>query len=209
MEIQSPIYYYPNLMGRIILLALDEIIGKNSVNALLKHAQLTDWLNEYPPHNHELKFSFNAVGKIQVSLEEIYGPRGGRGIALRAGRSCFLHGLREFGPLLGLTEMSFRIMPLPLKLQIGATAFAELFNKYSDQKVQIEATENQLLWHIDRCPVCWQRKSTEPVCYLAVGLLQEALHWISAGKIFKVEEIQCVANGFQRCTISIDKVPMG
>ncbi len=202
-------YHYPNLMGRILLLATEEIIGRNSVRALLNRIALNEWVQEYPPHNQQRLFPFSAVSKIQTGLEEVYGPRGGKGIAMRAGRSCFSHGLREFGPALGLTELSFRMMPLPMKLKVGANAFADIFNKYTDQQVRVEMLDRQLLWHIDRCPLCWERKANEPSCHLAVGLLQEALYWVSGGKLFHVEETQCIACGDNTCTILIDSVPMG
>jgi hypothetical protein len=67
-------------------------------------------------------------------------------VALRVGRATFKTGLKEYGSMLGLTEMAFRLLPLSTKLQSGATAFAELFNKYTDQKVRIEEKSNRILW---------------------------------------------------------------
>lgn len=209
MEMTTETYHYPNLMGRILLLATEEIIGRNSVRALLNRTGLVNWVEQYPPHDQQRLFPFSAVSKLQSGLEELYGPRGGKGIAMRAGRSCFSYGLREFGPALGLTELSFRLMPLPMKLKVGANAFADIFNKYTDQQVRVEVAHGQLLWHIDRCPLCWQRSAVEPSCHLAVGLLQEALYWVSGGKLFRVEETHCIACGDASCTITIDTVPMG
>jgi len=45
-------------------------------------------------------------------------------------------------------------------------------------------------------------------CHLAVGLLQEALYWVSGGKFFNIEETQCIACGDATCTIMIDQNPM-
>ena len=110
--------------------------------------------------------------------------------------------------MLGLTEMTFRLLPLPTKIHTGAKLFADLFNKQTDQVVRIEETADKLFWHIECCPLCWERKTSEPVCNLAVGLLQEALYWLSGGKIFHVEEIACVARGDPACTIVIDAAPL-
>ena len=109
---------------------------------------------------------------------------------------------------MGLTEMAFRLMPLPTKLQAGAKAFAELFNKFTDQQVRVEQEDGKILWHIERCPLCWERKAHDPVCHLAVGLLQEALYWVSGGKVFNVEEKTCIAAGDPTCTIEIDQAPI-
>ena len=202
---ESQNYNYPNKMGRIILLAMEEILGRNGIHAVLNHTKLHRWINNYPPNNLDLSFPFSDLSRMQVGLEEIYGPRGGQGLALRIGQASFKYGLREFGPMLGITDMAFRLLPLPTKLSTGAEIFAETFNKFTDQKVRIEDTEEKIFWHIERCPVCWQRNTKRPSCNLAVGILQEALYWISGGKFFNVEETACIAQGDPACTIVIEK----
>src|SRR5262249_17213608 len=142
------------------------------------------------------------------SLETLYGPQAGRGTALRVGRASFQYGLREYGSLLGLTEMAFRLLPLRTKLRIGAGSFADLFNKHTDQRVRVEQIDGRLLWHIERCPLCWERKSHDSVCQLAAGLLQESLYWVSGGKIFHIEESSCIARGEPDCTFVIDQTPL-
>jgi len=201
-------YYYPQQMARIILLAMEEVLGRDGLRAVLDLSSLSAYADEYPPARSDKTFPFKSVTRIQESLEQAYGPQGGRGTALRIGRASFQYGLREYGSMLGLTEMAFRLLPLPAKLRIGAKSFADLFNKYTDQRVRVEEQSGKILWHIERCPLCWERKATEPVCHLAVGLLQESLHWLSGGKIFTVEEIACIARGDSACTILIDRTPI-
>lgn len=198
----------PQKMGRIILLGLEEVIGRGGLEAVLQVGELEEAAQNVRSDLEERTFSFEAVSRLHQALEELYGPRGGRGLALRAGRACFKYGLKEYGSLLGLTEMAFRLLPLHTKLRTGARSFAELFNRHSDQRVRIEETETAILWHIERCPLCWERTSDEPVCMLAVGLLQEALSWLSGGRIFNVEETACRARGDERCTFAIEKTPL-
>lgn len=195
--------FYPQKMGRVILLALEEVTGKEGMDAILKFGELSELIDHAPPATDELSFSFDSIGKLHKGLELVYGPRGGQGVALRMGRSCFKYGLKEYGTLLGLTELAFRLMPLPTKLHMGAKAFAELFNKYTDQRVRLEQGDDKLFWHIEQCPLCWERKTPEPACQLAVGLLQESLFWLSGGKVFSVEETHCIARGDPACTLEI------
>jgi predicted hydrocarbon binding protein len=206
--IPDPQYFYPNRMGRIILLSMEEVIGRNGINAVLNLASLSTLIENYPPDDTNLDFSFSTVSNLTGMLEQVYGPHGGRGLALRIGRACFNYGIRQYGKQLGLTETAFRLLPLPTKLQTGAKAFAGLFNTFTDQNVQLEEEDGKLLWHIERCPLCWERKTHEPVCHLAVGVLQEALYWLSGGKVFHVEEKTCIAAGDNACTIVIDQTPI-
>lgn len=201
-------YYYPNRMGRIILLSMEEVMGRNGVNALLKLASLPSLIENYPSDNTESAFPFSTLSSLTEMLEQAYGPHGGRGLALRIGRACFNYGVRQYSTQLGLTEMAFRLLPLPTKLHAGASAFAELFNNFTDQRVRVEEDDGKILWHIERCPLCWERKAHDPVCHLAVGLLQEALYWLSGGKVFNVEEKTCIAAGDPACTIVIDQSPI-
>lgn len=201
-------FFYPQKMGRIVLLGMEEVIGKSGVDAVLKLAALHEFTQAYPPSKADKTFSFEALSRLHTSLEQAYGPRGGRGVALRTGRSCFKYGLKEYGSMLGLTEMAFRLLPLSMKLRVGARSFADLFNKYTDQRVRVEESDSAIFWHIERCPLCWGRQTDEPVCHLAVGLLQEALYWLSGGKVFNVEETACIARGDPLCTITVEKTPL-
>jgi predicted hydrocarbon binding protein len=204
----NTVYYYPLKMGRIIFLGMEEVMGRNGVDALLRLASLESFIQEYPPSRTDRAFPFETVSQIQSTLEQAYGPRGGRGLALRIGRACFKYGLKEYGSMLGITEMAFRLLPLPMKMHTGARLFADLFNKYTDQLVSIEEGEASIFWNIERCPLCWERKADEPVCHLAVGVIQESLYWLSGSKIFNVEETACIARGDPACTIVVDKNPL-
>jgi predicted hydrocarbon binding protein len=200
-------FFYPQKMGRIILIGMEEVMGVHGVDAILRLASLEKFIQNYPSAGSERDFPFETVSLLQSTLEQAYGPRGGRGLALRVGRACFTYGLKEYGSMLGLTEMAFRLLSLPTKLSSGTKTFADLFNKHTDQKVRVEEKENKIFWHIERCPLCWGRTTDEPVCHLAVGLLQESLYWLSGGKVFDVKEITCIAQGDATCTIMIDPTP--
>lgn len=201
-------YYYPNRMGRIVLLAYEDVLGRNGLHALLKLASHEHYAQYRPPSNSDRQFSFEVVGSLTRSLIDMYGPRGARGIAMRVGRVVFKHGIREYGPQMGLAELTFQLLPFSIKLEQGARAFAELFNHHTDQVVRLQDTPDALYWHIERNPLTWGVEAAQPVCYLAVGLLQESLLWLSGGKTFQVEETACQACGDATCTIVITRKPL-
>lgn len=204
----APIHFYPNRMGRIVLLAMEEILGHSGVIVVLNLAHLPDYIDQRPASNQGLKFLFEHVNRLQTGLEITYGPRAGRGLSLRVGRACWKYGLREFGPELGMTDLGFRMLPLPNRLRVGSEALTGLFNQITDQRIRLEVDEKHIYWHIERCPLCREMQADGPCCTLAVGLLQEALYWVSGGKHFLVEEKKCIACGDSTCTIVIDRTPM-
>lgn len=210
MSIPKSGYYYPNKMGRIAIMALEEIMGKNGLNAILNMAKLPELIDNYPPDNLDKGFDFAYLSSLMRALEDMYGPRGGRGLALRCGRATFARGLQGLGALTGVGDLAFRVLPLPAKLKLGLPAFAgAIFNQISDQIVRVEEQADHFLWHIDRCPQCWGRKVERPCCYIGIGLLQEALRWVSGGKEFRVDEISCIGLGDATCTYIIYKEPIG
>ena len=50
-------------------------------------AGLPQLIEGFPPDNLNREFDFAYTSAIYQALEEIYGPRGGRGLAMRAGRT--------------------------------------------------------------------------------------------------------------------------
>lgn len=201
-------YFYPNKMGRILLTSMEEVMGRNGLNALLNLTNMREWIQELPPDNLEKAFDFSNISNLNRGLEEIYGPRGGRGLALRGGRAIFSRGLKQFGALAGVGDLAFKVLPLATKLKIGVPAVARIFTQFSDQTSRVEDQNDHFLYYIDRCSMCWQRKTDRPICYIAVGILQEALRWVSGGLEFRIEELDCIAMGAESCVFKIDKEPI-
>ncbi len=201
-----PRYYYSNRIARAYLMGLEDVLGKNGVHAVLNLAGLPQYVNNYPPSNFDLGFPFEAFAGIQQALDDMYGPRGGKALATRAGKATFKYGLAEFDPVLGIADLALRLVPLGMKIRIGANVFAEVFNRYSDQIVRLEEEADYLIWINERCPVCWGRHSHEPCCHAATGILTEGL--LSGGKNFRVEEFTCIATGDDACRFRIAKRPL-
>ena len=130
--------YYPNKFGLITIKSLEEVMGKNGLNAILNLAGLNNYVESYPPDNLDKGFDFAELSAIGTSLEEMYGPRGGRGLALRAGRATFSDALRNFGARAGAADLAFVVLPLQSKLRIGLPAFAKIFSQLSDQQTTVE-----------------------------------------------------------------------
>lgn len=201
--------YYPNKFGRLTILSLEDVMGRNGVNAILNLANLPNLMENLPPDNLEKAFDFADVSAIMGALEEMYGPRGGRGLALRAGRATFSEGLRNFGALAGVGDLAFKVLPLQAKLRIGLPAMAKIFSQISDQLSTVEEKDDHLIYTIHRCPVCHGRHTDKPDCYIATGLLQESLKWVSGGSEFRVNESKCIAMGDPTCEFIIYKEPIG
>jgi hypothetical protein len=201
-------YYYPNKMARIFLQAMEEVMGRNGLNALLNLTELQQFIENVPPDNLAREFNFSYISNLNKGLEDIYGPRGGRGLALRGGRALFARGLKGFGALAGVGDLAFKVLPLNTKLKIGVPAVARIFTQFSDQTSRVEEYDDHFLYYIDRCSMCWGQTFDRPIGFVAVGILQESLRWLSGGLEFRVEELECISNGAPVGVFKIDKEPI-
>jgi predicted hydrocarbon binding protein len=200
--------FFPNKMGRIVLLALEEVVGRESMDTILTMARMPDRLEEYPPNNFAREFSFEELAGMQQALEELYGVRSGRNLARQVGEACFRIGAEDLRPILGAADLAFRILPLRIRLKVGFEVLAHIFGQFSDHRVRLEEDERYFRWVAERCGVCWGRRSDEPCCHLSVGLLEEVLYWLTGGESFYVEEVSCVAAGNPVCAILVGKSPL-
>ncbi len=187
-------------IGEFLLLGVEEIIGRPGLNAVLNLTQVT-------VSNSELsqRMDYADVTAAMAGLEKFYGPRGGRGIALRAGRAGFKYLLRQNGMQIGIIDLNFRLLPVPVRLKTGLEALAGLMGKIGDEQVTVDEDERTWSWRSEGCPLCWGRVSHEPVCQFTVGLLQEFFTWASGGRVYSLSEVACQATGAPACLIKIDK----
>lgn len=199
--------FYPNLIGRLYLLSLEDVMGRNGVSALLNLAGTKHLIGSYPPANLKREFPFADLSAISQATHVMYGARGARGMELRAGRYAFNLGLKEFGPLLGMADLALKLMPLTMKLKIALNATAQTFDRFSDQPTHVEEQRGQFLYTIDACPICWGRTTEKPSGALAQGILEEALTWVTGGRSFPIEQTACQGNGCEKCAFAIAKEP--
>jgi hypothetical protein len=199
---------YPNRMGLLYLTALEEVMGKNGINAILRLANLEQFIDNYPRDTMEKQFDFIYIASLHEALETMYGARGGRGLEQRAGRALFSGGLRNFGALAGAGDLAFKVLPLSTKLRVGIPAIAKVFNAVTDQISSSQEHEDHYIYTLDRCSMCWGRRSDRPMCHTAVGIIQEALKWVSGGREFKIEMKACIGCGAPRGELKIYKAPL-
>ena len=74
--------FYPNLIGRLYLISLEDVMGRNGVNALLNLSGARNLVNSYPPSNLKREFPFAELTTIPKP------PRPCTARAARAAWSC-------------------------------------------------------------------------------------------------------------------------
>jgi predicted hydrocarbon binding protein len=150
---------------------------------------------------------FSLAG-LPFALEQRYGAVGGRGLALRIGRSAFKYLLQRRGEAMGLTSVDFRLQRAPQRMMAGLHLLAHEMITASHDQIAISETDGHWVWRSERCPVCWGRHTGAASCYLTVGLIQEFLAWAGGGRYYRVMETECRAAGSATCSFWVEKKPL-
>ena len=198
----------PQRMERVLHLAMGEVLGSEGLRSLLECAGLEAGSTTGEEFDEGGGFASSKFNRVLAALEQQYGGPAGRGLALRIGRSCFRYGLSEYGNSLGVTTLSFRLLPFPVKVKTFASGLADLFNSMAPGCVRVEEGDGKVRWLMENCPFCHGQHAEQGICTLPAGLAEEALYWLSGGKMFQVEEVACMARGDPACILQVDETPL-
>jgi len=189
---------------------MEEVIGLAGVSAVLNLSGLSSLMKPAIPldSDGDVMISYYDLSDTQDTLEQLYGLRSGRGLALKAGRTLFNLSLRQYGQELGLLDRDFRLQPPAVKIKTGLQRLALYFNQIGDSVIRLEEDTHQFRWIVENCPLCWGRRSDVPICHMQVGMLQEFFYWASGGRNYAIEETECSAMGARACLFTIDKVAL-
>ena len=200
--------FYPNIWGRSILTSTEDILGASGVKGILNLAGLQMYIGNYPPDNIMKAFPFSHVASLQQALYEMYGSRGARVFAARGGEETFRHSMDKYDKVQKAAHAAMSSGSTEDRSRMGLQFFSKFFNTVSDQVVRIDEDSKYWYWHIETCPMCWERQADEPVCHLGVGVLNAVSFWATGGKRFRIAETECIAMGNETCVYTIEKLPI-
>lgn len=183
-------------------------MGKHGLNTILSMAKLDGYIDHLPADDMLCQFDFAALAALSETLEEVYGPRGGRGIALRIGRATFSRGFKNFGAMAGMADPTFQSLPLVRRGHLGINTLAAVFTKFSDQRSSVLEEDDHYRFVVEISPFAWGRTAERPVCHALAGIIQEGMRWASQGYEYHVYELFCRAVSGSRCTFKVNKTPI-
>lgn len=186
-----------------MLEGMQEVIGKSDLQAFITRS-----VSPAGPIDRTDRLSFKDLCEFQEAVETSFGPNGGRGLLCRSGRASFKHLLPGFWEALGMTNLQYRLLPTPTRIRVGLRAMAKALSAIYEEEITTADESEAWTWSMAHCPLCFGRETRGPVCDFAVGLLQEFLSWASSGRMYFVEETECIGAGGTACCITISKKPL-
>ncbi len=197
----------PNAALRVLLDAIEEVMGENGTKAVLNAGGLSRYIDNYPPKDLERNATFAEYGTVQQAVEDFYGPRGARAMLLRIGRATFQFGLKDQPAILGLAGVALKALPEKTRMKFILDRMAKAAQERIDQPSHVVEEDDAFYYIQDECPCRWRPEHDKPCCYVSVGAIMEAMAW-TTGKVYKVEEVACISNGASNCVYRIPKQPV-
>jgi len=194
-----------NSLVRQALTSMQEVMGDNGLNAVLKSCSLEKFVGNFPPNNLEPSISASQYAQLNQAIEDFYG-RGGKGMLRRIGRASFQYGVREQAALLGIAGVALKLMPEKGRIKFILNGMADALKKSNPQvNAWVDESGDKLAYVESTCAICHSRHSDHPICHLYVGSVSEAVQW-ATGREYEVTETHCLAKGDEYCRFEVGDV---
>jgi bacteriochlorophyll 4-vinyl reductase len=191
-----------NAVVRQALVAAEEVMGENGLNAILRASGLERFVGNFPPDDLEPGVKTSEYARFNEAIEEFYG-RGGPGILKRIGRASFRYAIDEQATLMGLAGIAIKALPKKQRIKFILNSLANALEK-SNPHVEAWSGEKagKIIYAEKTCAMCFGRESDRPICHLYVGTLSEAVKW-ATGEDYQVRETACIAMGDPYCQFEV------
>jgi hypothetical protein len=187
------------------LVAAQEVMGENGLNAVLRASGLEKYIGSFPPDDLQPAIQTAQYARFNQAIEDFYG-RGGKGMLRRIGKASFQYAVREQAALLGIAGVALKLLPEKQRIKFILNGLADALRKSNPQvEIRLEESGERLAYLESTCGVCHSRRSDAPVCHLYVGSIAEAVHW-ATGKPHEILETHCMAKGDEYCRFEVGPV---
>jgi predicted hydrocarbon binding protein len=191
-----------NALVRQALVAAQEVMGENGLNAVLRASGLERFVGNFPPNDLNPSIQASQYARFNAAIEEFYG-RGGRGMLKRIGKASFEYGMREQSALLGVASAALKLLPERQRIKFILNQVASALKKSNPQvEAWVDDSGERVAYLESTCAICNSRASQTPVCHLYVGSIGEAVRW-ATGREHEIIETQCIAKGDPHCRFEV------
>lgn len=197
----------PNANVRLLLMALQEVMGDNGLKAVLKQGGLERFVDNFPPDDTQRDSRFSDYGHIQQAVETFYGgPRGARAMMRRAGHATFQHTLKSRPAILGMVGVALKALPEGTRMRFMLDRIAKASTDEVNMPAHVEDQPDHFMYVSEVCTCVYRERDPKlgPCCFVTAGVLEAAVQW-ATGKHHTVKEVACLQNGDDACRYRVEK----
>lgn len=196
---------YVNALLLQMLRGIEEVLGQNGLNVVLRSSGLERFIGNPPPNNLEHGVLAREYANLNAAIEDFTG-RAGKGMLQRIGRASFRWGIKEQAAVMGLAGIALKALPQRLRMRAILLGLRKgLMDVVDYGLVDIQDQAGVLVYTDYACTICHTRHSDKPVCHLYTGTLGEAMVFATGKGLreFDIVETHCKAMGDGFCRFEI------
>jgi hypothetical protein len=190
----------PNRRFHCLLLAIQDVMGRNGLNATLKLAGLPHYLSHNPPVNSACEGHASEYAAIIQAIESQLGSSA-RGQLNRIGHASFKHVVACDRLVWNTIFLTSHLLPTRQRLQRALGQLARYLSE-PDDRVSVSSDQHRLLLVDEASDGTYGRQRNTEICWLTLGQIQECMHW-ATGHNYDVVEVACKAKGHPGCKFEI------
>lgn len=191
-----------NALVRQALVAAQEVMGENGLNAVLRSSGLERFVGNFPPNDMNPSIQTSQYARLNAAIEDFYG-RGGLGILKRIGKASFEYAVREQAALLGVAGAALKLLPERQRIKFILNQMVSALKKTNAQvEAWVDDSGEHVAYLESTCAICHSRTSEKPICHLYIGSIGEAVRW-AAGREHVIIETHCLAKGDPYCRFEV------
>jgi predicted hydrocarbon binding protein len=188
----------PNNLMHFILTRLEDIVGWDGTNAILKYAGADRFICNYPPNDFNMVESMDTFYAIAYALMDLYGENGYLALLRGVGVQTFSAMIRE---LPWFFEVEDGAMDGLLPKEQFKLMYRTYFDKWTNT-VGIDSTleflDDRIIDTSPECTNCRGLTSTKPICIHIVDFYRGMAKHVGLADV-KIEEVRCKAMGDDVC----------
>ncbi len=196
---------YVNALLLQMLRGVEEVLGQNGLNAVLRSSGLERYIGNLPPNNLEEGVMAKEYAQLNEAVESFTG-RAGKGMLQRIGRSSFRWAIHEQTAVMGLAGVALKALPQRLRMRAILLAIRKgLMDSVKFGKIDVKEESGVLIFIDYACVICHTRHDEKPICHLYIGTLSEAMAYATGKEphSFQIVETHCKAKGHDYCRFEI------
>jgi predicted hydrocarbon binding protein len=196
-----------NMTYRVVLLGIQEIVGKNGLKSVLNYTGLKQYIDNFPPNNHDKeKCMASEIARLDQGVVEVFGANGAYAVLFQVGKMQAKWGLEENPDIVEAAKKAIEDLPEREKVKTALEMTAATVSAEVGVNIWIEQEGEDFLYKSKEVSHCFDRISETPLCNVSDGFLVGILAWATGSNNWVAREESCMSMGETNCTFRVKKV---
>lgn len=198
-----------HLAFRSCIDAIEDVLGKNGKNAVLRYAGLERFIDNPPDYDPGVRVQPNSIVTLFLfAVRDIMGNRGYDTLMFRAAMLAAKNYVKHTEELKLLIEMD--IDPVE-KIKMGYYGYVAGTGDDPEETIEFNPDKNEVLMHFPYCNECEElikdetkrKEFKKPACSLVRGLVHAVSDLLNEVSKVSSEEVKCRVLGDDECMFRI------